>query len=257
MTQPSQLFFDLTGARAIVTGAGGSLGRAIAEGLHEAGADVALVGRGRNVEEAAATIAGAPDTRTVAVVCDLSDRADLRRGFEHALAALRGIDILVTCHGTALPQSAREHRLEDWDRTIEVNLTSVMELCQLAAEPMVESGRGKIINVASMLSFFGGFRVAAYAASKGGVAQLTKALANEWAPLGINVNAIAPGYLKSRLNQHLWQDPAAHDTILQRLPAGRWGDPDDLKGPAVFLASRASDYLHGVILPVDGGYLSR
>ena len=122
---------------------------------------------------------------------------------------------------------------------------------------MAESGRGKIINIASMLSFFGGFRVAAYAASKGGVAQLTQALANEWAPLGINVNAIAPGYLKSRLNQHLWQDPAAHDMILQRLPAGRWGNPDDLKGPAVFLASRASDYLHGVILPVDGGYLSR
>jgi len=249
--------FDLDGRRALVTGAGGSLGRAMAEALSAAGADVCLVGRAQNVRDAAAAIAATTDATPSAVVCDLADRDELRRGFGEAVGLLGGIDILVNSHGTASVAPALTHSLDEWDRTLEVNLTAVIELCQLAAAHMLEARAGKIVNVASMLSFFGGLGVAAYAASKGGVAQLTKALANEWAPLGINVNAIAPGYIKSRLNRHIWNDPAGHDAILRRLPSGRWGEPEDLKGPVVFLASRASDYLHGVILPVDGGYLAR
>jgi 2-deoxy-D-gluconate 3-dehydrogenase len=249
--------FDLASRRALVTGAGGILGRAIAEALSAAGADVCLMGSGQNVCDAAAAIAAKMETASKAVVCDLASRDELRRGFGEAVGLLGGIDILVTSHGTTSVQDALTYGLDEWDRTLEVNLTSVLELCQLAAARMVVSGHGKIVNVASMLSFFGGTRMAAYAASKGGVAQLTKALANEWAPLGINVNAIAPGYIKSGLNRHLWDDPVGHDAILRRLPAGRWGEPEDVKGPVVFLASRAADYLHGVILPVDGGYLAR
>jgi 2-dehydro-3-deoxy-D-gluconate 5-dehydrogenase len=253
---PAASSFELTGKRAVVTGAGGGLGRAMAEGLAHAGASVCLIGRGASVEQAATDMATARSQPSW-VICDLADRADLRRGFADAVRWLDGIDILVTSHGTAIVQEAATYTLDAWDQTLEVNLTSVMELCQLAAEHMLPSQRGKIINIASMLSFFGGARVAAYAASKGGVAQLTKALANEWAPHGVNVNAIAPGYVKTRLNRHIWDDPAGHESILRRLPAGRWGEPDDLKGPVVFLASAAADYLHGVILPVDGGYLAR
>jgi 2-deoxy-D-gluconate 3-dehydrogenase len=139
-----------------------------------------------------------------------------------------------------------------------VNLTSVFELCRLAGTSMVPRGEGKIVTVASMLSFQGGFRAAAYAATKGGVAQLTKALANEWAPHGVNVNAIAPGYVKTGLNRHIWRDdPVRSEAVLARLPAGRWGDPADLAGAVVFLASAASDYVHGIVLPVDGGWLAR
>ena len=148
--------------------------------------------------------------------------------------------------------------LDDWDDTLEVNLTSVFELCRLAGTSMVQRGEGKIVTVASMLSFQGGFRAAAYAAAKGGVAQLTKALANEWAPHGVNVNAIAPGYVKTGLNRHIWRDdPVRSEAVLARLPAGRWGDPADLAGAVVFLASAASDYVHGIVLPVDGGWLAR
>lgn len=170
---------------------------------------------------------------------------------------LGGIDILVTCHGTVRAGEALDFSLDDWDDTLDVNLSSVWLLCQLAGKHMVGQQRGKIINIASMLSFSGGFRAAAYAASKGGVAQLTKALANEWASQGVNVNAIAPGYIKTKLNRHIWTDQARAEQVLARLPAGRWGEPADLRGAVVFLASQASDYLHGVILPVDGGWLSR
>jgi 2-deoxy-D-gluconate 3-dehydrogenase len=133
----------------------------------------------------------------------------------------------------------------------------VFELSRLALVPMAERGRGKLILIASMLSFFGGFKAAAYAASKGGISQLTKALATELAPSGVNVNALAPGYVRTDLNRHVWTDPVRAEAVLSRIPAGRWGDPDDLGGAAVFLSSRASDYLHGVVLPVDGGYLVR
>src|SRR5262249_41065904 len=158
--------------------------------------------------------------------------------FDRAVAALDGIDILVVCHGSVKAGDSLDYSLADWDATLESNLSSVFRLCQLAGERMIPQGRGKIITVASMLSFSGGLRAEAYAASKGGLAQLTKALSNEWAPKGINVNAIAPGYVQTKMNRHIWQDPTRNQQILARLPSGRWGTPEDLKGAVVFLASR-------------------
>jgi 2-deoxy-D-gluconate 3-dehydrogenase len=244
--------FDLTGRRALITGGGGGLGLGISEALAGAGAHVVVLGRSEAAERAAARIGGS------AVRADLSERDSLRRGFDAAVESLGGLDILVTSHGTLHARPALETSLAEWDATLEVNLTSVFELCRLAGALMVPRGSGKIVTIASMLSFQGGFRAAAYSASKGGVAQLTKALANEWAPHGVNVNAIAPGYVRTPLNRHIWRDdPARSEAILARLPAGRWGEPEDLAGAVVFLASAASDYVHGIVLPVDGGWLGR
>jgi 2-dehydro-3-deoxy-D-gluconate 5-dehydrogenase len=244
--------FDLSGRRALVTGGGGGIGAGIAAALAGAGARVAVIGRSSAADEVAAGVGG------IAVRADLSDRDDLARGYREAVAALGGIDVLVTSHGTLHAGPALELELAAWDDTIEVNLTSVFALCRLAAAEMLPRGAGKIITIASMLSFQGGLRAASYAASKGGVAQLTKALANEWAPHGVNVNAIAPGYVKTALNAHIWRDdPGRAASVLDRLPAGRWGEPADLGGAAVFLASAASDYVHGIVLPVDGGWLAR
>jgi 2-dehydro-3-deoxy-D-gluconate 5-dehydrogenase len=244
--------FSLAGRRALVTGGGSGLGRGMAEGLAEAGAQVCILGRSANVDEAAQAIGA------VAVRANLTDRVELRRGFDEAVERLEGLDILVTSHGEVHSGPAVDHPLDRWDDVVESNLTAVFELCQLAGRIFLAQSRGKIINVASMLSFFGGLNVVSYAASKGGVAQLTKALANEWSGQGINVNAIAPGYLKTKMNAHIWRDnPARSEQILARLPSGRWGEPSDLKGPVVFLASPASDYLHGIVLPVDGGFLAR
>lgn len=200
---------------------------------------------------------GADRGPVVEVVADVSDRADCARGFRQALDALGGLDILVTAHGHVQPQPSAVVDDMDWDRTLATNLTSVFQLSQLAFDAMRAQASGKIINVASMYAFFGGFRVAAYAASKGGVGQLTKSLALEWAETGINVNAIAPGYVRTKLNRHIWADPARAAQVIGRIPAGRWGDPSDMVGPVLFLASSLSDYLHGVVLPVDGGYLAR
>jgi 2-dehydro-3-deoxy-D-gluconate 5-dehydrogenase len=250
MTEPP--LFDLSGRRALVTGGGGGLGLAISEALAGAGARVAVIGRSDAADEAAARVGG------TAVRADLSNRDGLRRGFEEAVESLGGLDILVASHGTLHAGPALETSIEHWDATIEVNLTSVFELCRLAGALMVPRRTGKIVTIASMLSFQGGFRAAAYSASKGGVAQLTKALANEWAAHGVNVNAIAPGYVKTPLNSHIWRDdPQRSEAVLARLPAGRWGEPADLAGAAVFLASSASDYVHGIVLPVDGGWLAR
>jgi 2-deoxy-D-gluconate 3-dehydrogenase len=245
--------FSLVGKKALVTGAGNptGLGRGMARGLKAAGADVAILSRSARVRRVAA------DDGFVAVQADLANRDGLRRGFDEALEGLGTLDILVICHGIQRRHSAEEFPIEDWDSVIEVNLTSVFELCQLAAGIMLPKGGGKIINIASMLTFSGGITVPAYAASKGGVGQLTKALANEWAGRGINVNAIAPGYMATDMNEALMKDEVRSQSIMARLPAGRWGQPDDLMGACVFLASRASDYIHGVILPVDGGWLAR
>lgn len=248
--------FDLTGRKALVTGGSGGIGRGIAKGLRDSGARVVLLARSKAVEEAAKSLGGAA-AGVFAVRGDLSVREDLSRGFELAVEKLGGIDILVNSHGTVAVSPALSHPIGEWDKTIEVNLTASFELCQLAGAIMVAQKSGKIINIVSMYAFSGGLRVAAYTASKGGLAQLTKALANEWAPLNVNVNAIAPGYVRTQLNEHVWGDPVRNAEIVNRLPVGRWADPADLAGPAVFLASRASDYLHGVVLPVDGGFLAR
>jgi 2-deoxy-D-gluconate 3-dehydrogenase len=244
--------FDLTGARALVTGGGRGLGRAMAEALARAGARVAVVARSEEADIAARELRG------LGVRADLSDRDDLQRGFEEAVTGLGGLDVLVVSHGVGRRIPALEHELSDWDDVLATNLTSVFELCQLAGRIMVPQGRGKIVTVASMLSFSGGLNVSSYAASKGGVGQLTKALANEWAPHGVNVNAIAPGYFRTELTAGIWRDdPDRSAQILTRLPAGRWGEPADLDGAVVFLACAASDYVHGVVLPVDGGWLAR
>jgi len=167
------------------------------------------------------------------------------------------VDILVNNAGITVRSPALEVTPHDWHRVLQVNLNSVFTLCQQAAREMLPRGRGKIINIASMMSFQGGIQIAAYTASKGAVAQLTKLLANEWAGQGINVNAIAPGYIATDLTRALREDTERNPAILARIPAGRWGRPDDLAGAAVFLASRASDYVHGHVLAVDGGWLAR
>ncbi len=247
--------FDLSGKKAIVTGAAQGLGRGMAEGLHDAGAEIVIIDVAGEVHSVASEL-GAHGARVQAVLADLRQREELTAAFEQAVGKLgETLDILVNCAGIQRRKPCLDFTIEDWDDVVEVNLTAVFQLCQLAGRIMAKQGRGKIINVASALSFFGGYTVPAYAASKGGVAQVTKAFSNEWAGLGINVNAIAPGYMDTPMNIALVNDPVRNSKILARIPAGRWGKPEDLKGVAVFLASEASNYLSGAVIPVDGGYL--
>lgn len=243
--------FDISEKKAIITGASRGLGFAMAEALGEAGARLAIISSTERVYSAASKL-GAH-----AVKADLGDINELERGFNEAKSALGGVDILVNCAGITRRHPCEEFPIEDWQRVIDVNLTATFRLCQLAGKEMLKNGYGKIINVASMLSFFGGWTVPAYAASKGGVAQLTKSFANEWAARGINVNAIAPGYMATEINTDLRADKRRNDEIVMRIPAGRWGTPDDMKGITVFLSSHASDYVNGAVIPVDGGYLGR
>ena len=248
--------FKLQGKTALVTGASAGLGAAVAIALAEAGADVACHGNSRSPEKTCQAIVGL-GKRSAPVVGDLSRKDTPREIFDEVLNHFERIDILINNAGTIRRAPAVDYREEDWATVLEVNLSSVFRLSQLAGRKMIESGGGKIINIASLLSFQGGITVPAYAASKGGVAQLTKALANEWAKFNINVNAIAPGYMQTDNTSALQQDEARNRQILERIPAGRWGDPADLAGAAVFLASKASDYLNGHILVVDGGWLAR
>ena len=249
--------FDLAGMRALVTGGGRGLGRGLAEGLAEAGAKVVILGSSEGVHAAAAEMKDR-GLDVTGLQGDLSQRDDIPALFERVLELLGGgIDILVNNAGVQRRNRCENFTLEDWDAVLGVNLHAVFVLCQLAGRKMLAQGSGKIINLASMLSFFGGFTVPAYSASKGGVAQLTKALSNEWAGKNIQVNAIAPGYMATEMNTALIQDEGRNKEILGRIPAGRWGTPADVKGLAVFLASAASNYISGAIIPVDGGYLSK
>jgi 2-dehydro-3-deoxy-D-gluconate 5-dehydrogenase len=249
--------FDLSGKTALVTGGTRGLGRGMAEGLAEAGAKVVILGSSANVMKTAEELR-AKGLDVTAVQGDLSDRENIPALFNKAVAALGDrIDILLNNAGIQHRNRCEDFTLEDWDAVINVNLNAVFQLCQLAGRKMLEQGGGKIINLASMLSFFGGFTVPAYAASKGGVAQLTKALSNEWASKNIQVNAIAPGYMATEMNTKLIEDKSRNAEILGRIPAGRWGTPEDMKGIAVFLASHASDYISGAVIPVDGGYLAK
>ena len=249
--------FDISGKKILFTGASGGLGRGMVEGMLEAGAEVAMLGASAKSVTLAAEFS-ARGWKAHGLQCDLSSRESVTAGFEKALGLLGGeIDVLVNAAGIQRRYKCEEFPSEDWDAVLEVNLTVPFLLCQLAGKKMIEQGRGgKIINFASMLSFFGGYTVPAYAASKGGIAQMTKALCNEWAKYGINVNAVAPGYMDTPMNAAL-TDPAnpRFKEITDRIPAGRWGTPEDMKGIGIFLASAASDYINGAIIPCDGGYL--
>jgi 2-deoxy-D-gluconate 3-dehydrogenase len=248
--------FKLDGKVALVTGASAGLGAAIAIALAEAGADVACHGNSRTPDVTCEAITSL-GRRTLAVSGNLQNREVPRHLVDTTIQELGQLDILINNAGTIRRAAATDYSEEDWDLVIEVNLSSVFRLSQLAGKAMIERGQGKIVNIASLLSFQGGVTVPAYAASKGGVAQLTKALANEWAAKGINVNAIAPGYMRTDNTLALQRDETRNRQILERIPAGRWGEPTDLAGAAVFLASAASDYLHGHILTVDGGWMGR
>jgi 2-deoxy-D-gluconate 3-dehydrogenase len=249
--------FDLSGKTALVTGCRRGIGRAAAIALARAGADV--VGASASLEpgdDVAREIQALGRTFR-AHRCDLSDRAAVYGLAEAVTAETPRLDVLVLNAGTIARSPAAEHGDELWDRVLEVNLTAQFVLARELGRRMVEQGGGKIIFVASLLSFQGGVYVPGYAASKGGVAQLTKALANEWAPRGVNVNAVAPGYIATDVTEALQNDEQRSRQILERIPAGRWGRPEDVAGAFVFLASSAADYVHGIVLPVDGGWLSR
>lgn len=249
--------FRLDGKVALVTGAARGLGRALATALAEAGADVAGVDRAP-LGETAGQVEGL-GRRFVALERDLAGLTPARAQalVDECCAALGRLDILVNNAGIMRRAPAAEFSQEDWEAVIDLQLSSVFYLSQAAARHFLAAGQGgKIVNVASMLSFQGGVRVPAYTAAKSGVAGLTRALANEWAPHGINVNAIAPGYFATELTAALRADPQRSQAILGRIPAGRWGEPEDLKGAVVFLCSAAAASVHGAILPVDGGWLA-
>jgi 2-deoxy-D-gluconate 3-dehydrogenase len=248
--------FRLDGKVALVTGAAAGIGAAIAEALAEHGAAVACHGNTRRADATAARIQ-AHNGRAAALSGDLADRATPARLLGEVLERFGRIDIVVNNAGMMRRAPAVEHSDEDWDAVLNVNLTSVFSLCKLAGKQLLEQGSGKIVNIASLLSFQGGVTVPAYAASKGGIAQLTKALANEWAGRGVNVNAIAPGYIETDNTTALRQNAERFRQISERIPAGRWGTPRDLAGAAVFLCSRAADYVHGHLLTVDGGWMAR
>jgi 2-deoxy-D-gluconate 3-dehydrogenase len=247
--------FDLSGRVGIVTGANTGIGQGIALALAEAGADVALVGRSP-ADETAERVAAA-GRRAIQIRADLSTIAPVEEVVERTLAELGGLDILVNNAGIIRRADAVDFTEADWDAVVDTNLKSVFFLCQAAGRHMIGQGRGKIVNIGSMLSFQGGIRVPSYTASKSGVAGLTKLLANEWAAKGVSVNAIAPGYIATSNTAALQADETRNRQILERIPAGRWGAPSDLAGAAVFLASDASNYVTGHILAVDGGWLAR
>jgi 2-deoxy-D-gluconate 3-dehydrogenase len=248
--------FRLDGKVALVTGASAGIGAAIAEALAEAGADVACHGNSRPADATAELVKG-KNRKGAAISGDLSDRATPARLVGEVLERFGRIDILINNAGIIRRTPAVDHSDDDWDAVLAVNLTSVFSLCKLAGKHMLEQGSGKIVNIASLLTFQGGVTVPAYAASKGGIGQLTRALANEWSSRGVNVNAIAPGYIETENTAALRQNPERFKQISDRIPAGRWGKPSDLGGSAVFLCSRASDYVHGHILTVDGGWMGR
>jgi 2-dehydro-3-deoxy-D-gluconate 5-dehydrogenase len=248
--------FDLSGRKALVCGGAGDLGSAIVLALLDAGVEVVVLDLIPDIDGWVANLNKGRNPRLTGFRVNLTDRQDLVKGFNRALEVLGTLDILVNCQGIQRRYPAEEFPLETWDEVLEINLTSVFEICQLAGRVMLKQGGGKIINIASMQSFNGGMNIPAYAASKGGVAILTKSLCNAWASRGINVNAIAPGYFDTKMTAGVKGDPVRYQQILARIPAGHWGTPEDICGPLLFLASPAADYLNGVILPVDGGMLS-
>ena len=248
--------FDLTGKVAMVSGANDGIGQGIAIGLAEAGADIIALHRSpADVTKAEIEKLG---RRCFTIQCDLSTMETIPEVMEKALAEFGKIDILVNCAGAIHRTPALKYAEEDWDRVVDLNIKALFFLSQAVANSMVDRKiPGKIINIASMMSYQGGIFIPAYAASKGGVRTLTMEMSNEWGELGINVNAIAPGYVATKLTSALRDDPGRSKEILGRIPLHRWATPEDFKGIAVFLASEASDYINGITVPVDGGWLAR
>ncbi len=252
--------FKIKGNRVVITGGTGGIGSALVKGFIDAGTEVLVSARDTAQFDALKEFLIANNSLTTKlhlVVADFADPKKCGIFIDQAITTLGGIDVLVIAHGGVKPGPAIETSDDVWLEQIQINLSSYFQLARAAAGEMIERGSGKIITFASMLTFQGGLNASTYAAAKGGVGQMTKALSNEWAKSGVNVNAIAPGYIKTKLNRHIWTDPVRNDQILSRLTSGRWGIPEDMVGPTLFLASEASDYMHGVILPVDGGWLSR
>ncbi|WOO43750.1 2,5-didehydro-3-deoxy-L-galactonate 5-reductase [Rubellicoccus peritrichatus] len=250
--------FDLSGKVALVTGCKRGIGKAMAIGLAEAGADI--IGVSASLESTGSTVeqeVTALGRSFKGYQCDFSDRQSLRAFIAEVKSDFSAIDILVNNAGTILRAPAAEHSDEYWDKVIEVNLNAQFVLTREIGKDMVTRGSGKVIFTASLLTFQGGITVPGYAASKGGIGQLTMAFANEWAGKGVNVNAIAPGYIDTDNTEALRNDPVRSEQILARIPAGRWGQPEDFKGPLVFLASDAASYVHGTTLLVDGGWMGR
>ncbi len=249
--------FKLINRRAIVVGGAGDLGYSILEALLEAGASAVAIDIDPRVQIACEKLK-LQGYQVDSLVVDISNRTKIKESVRDSAALLKGpIDILVNSAGIQRRSPSEEFSESDWDDVININLTAAFIYCQQVGRQMIDCGYGKIINIASMQSFLGGITIPAYAASKGGIAQLTKALSNDWASKGINVNAIAPGYMDTRLNVALINDPVRNAEALSRIPKKRWGRGGDLQGAAVFLASHASDYVCGTIIPVDGGYLAR
>lgn len=248
--------FNIEGKKAIVTGGTRGLGYGMAEGLMEAGCETVIVGTSRKVEDVAEGFRQR-GFQCRGVQGDFRRRDSVYSCFEQCVEALGGdLDILVTAHGIQRRHSAEVFPMEEWDEVINVNLNSVFILCQEAGRIMLAKGYGKIITISSMVAWFGGQTVPAYTAAKGGVAQLTKELSNDWIARGVNVNSIAPGYMATEMNAALLdRENPRYQEITNRIPANRWGTGDDMKGACIFLASHASDYLGGAIIPVDGGYL--
>jgi len=247
--------FDLSGKTAIVTGASTGLGKGMSLGLAEAGADLVLVdyvGSNETAEEIKAM-----GRKAITIVADLMTISPIQSIVNETISTFGKVDVLVNNAGIIRRTPAIDFSEKDWDDVMAINSKTVFFFCQAVARDMMERKYGKIINVASLLAFQGGIFVPSYSASKGAVAQVTKALANEWAQHGIMINAIAPGYMATNNTKALREDPVRSKTILDRIPAGRWGIPDDLKGPVMFLASQASDYMNGHVLVVDGGWMAR
>ena len=248
--------FDIRGKKAIVTGGSRGLGKSMAEGLRDSGVQVVIMGSTDKIYKTAEEL-DSDYAHVFGIKADFRNRDSVGKAFNEALKLLGDIDILVNNAGTQIRNKCEDYLLEDWLTVLDVNLTAAFILSQLAGREMLKKGEGKIINIASLLSYSGGYMVPAYAASKGGMAQMTKAFSNEWAAKGINVNAIAPGYMETDNTLALREDSIRNAQILERIPAQRWGSPQDMQGTLIYLASHASDYVHGSILLVDGGWMGR
>lgn len=252
-----QAMFDLSGKNAIVVGGAGDLGVAMLEALVEAGARAVVIDVSESVQDVANTLC-ARGFSVHSIRADVSRRDQIRSSYAEAMQILGGrLDILVNAAGIQRRHPSEIFPEQDWDDVLAINLSATFFYCQLAAQAMISAGSGKIINVASIMSTCGGITIPAYVASKGGVGQLTKSLSNDWGAKGIHINAVAPGYMATKLNTALMADPVRTADLMKRIPQQRWGTGQDMKGITVFLASSASDYVNGTVIPVDGGYLGR